>query len=127
MAATAKLIGITVTGMEGFGMVGTGIQVIAILAQWSSWHRIDVAAAITQTGYGPPPGYGGHYAWAYGTPSLWRRGQRCRRDRNRGNSYWRGCIANVPLEAIFSSTAAECISGFPIDTSGLIELRCAGP
>jgi hypothetical protein len=43
MAATIKLIGITATGMEGFGMVGTGIQVIGILAQWSSWLRIDVS------------------------------------------------------------------------------------
>jgi hypothetical protein len=42
MVATTKLIGITATGMEGFGMVVTGIQVIGILAQWSSWHRIDV-------------------------------------------------------------------------------------
>jgi hypothetical protein len=40
MAATIKLIGITTTGMEGFGMVGTGIQVIGILAQSSSWRRI---------------------------------------------------------------------------------------
>jgi hypothetical protein len=44
MAATTKLIGITATGMEGFGMVGTGIQVIGIPAQWSSSHRIDVSA-----------------------------------------------------------------------------------
>ncbi len=40
MAATIKPIGITATGMEGFGMVGTGIQVIGILAQSSSWRRI---------------------------------------------------------------------------------------
>jgi hypothetical protein len=44
MVAITKLIGITTTGMEGFGMVVTGIQVIGILAQWSSWHRIDVPA-----------------------------------------------------------------------------------
>jgi hypothetical protein len=41
MAATIKLIGITATGMGGFGMVGTGIQAIGILAQWSSWRRIN--------------------------------------------------------------------------------------
>jgi hypothetical protein len=41
MVATIKLIGITATGMEGFGMVGTGIQAIGILAQWSSWRRIN--------------------------------------------------------------------------------------
>jgi len=44
MVATTKLIGITATGMEGFGVMGTGTQVIGILAQWSSWHRIDVPA-----------------------------------------------------------------------------------
>ena len=44
MAATTKLIGITATGMEGFGMVGTGIQVIGMPLQWSSWHRIDLSA-----------------------------------------------------------------------------------
>jgi hypothetical protein len=44
MVAITKLIGIIATGMEGFGMVGTGIQVIGILAQRSSWHRIDVPA-----------------------------------------------------------------------------------
>jgi hypothetical protein len=44
MAATTKLIGITATGMEGFGMVGTGIQVIGMPLQWSSWHRIDLPA-----------------------------------------------------------------------------------
>lgn len=42
MVATIKLIGITATGMEGFGMVGTGSQVIGILARWWSWRRIDV-------------------------------------------------------------------------------------
>jgi hypothetical protein len=36
MVATTKLIGITATGMEGFGMVGTGIQVIGMPLQWSS-------------------------------------------------------------------------------------------
>ena len=44
MAATTKLIGITATGMEGFGVVGTGIQVIGMPLQWSSWHRIDLLA-----------------------------------------------------------------------------------
>jgi hypothetical protein len=44
MVAITKLIGITATGMEAFGMVVIGIQVIGILAQWSSWHRIDVPA-----------------------------------------------------------------------------------
>jgi hypothetical protein len=44
MVAITMLIGITATGMEGFGMVVTGIQGIGILAQWSSWHRIDVPA-----------------------------------------------------------------------------------
>jgi hypothetical protein len=44
MVATTELIGITATGMEGSGMAGTGTQVIGILAQWLSWHRIDVAA-----------------------------------------------------------------------------------
>jgi hypothetical protein len=44
MVATTKLIGITATGMEGFGMVGTGIQVIGIPAQWSSSRRIDLSA-----------------------------------------------------------------------------------
>jgi hypothetical protein len=44
MAATTKLIGITATGMEGFGMAGTGIQVIGIPVRWSSWHHIDLPA-----------------------------------------------------------------------------------
>jgi hypothetical protein len=44
MAATTKLIGITATGMEGFGMVGTGTQVIGMRLQWWSWHRIDLPA-----------------------------------------------------------------------------------
>ena len=62
MAATAKLIGITATGMEGFGMVGTGIQVIGMQLQWSSWHRIDLpldCRAISQShpgSYRPAPG-----------------------------------------------------------------------
>jgi hypothetical protein len=43
-AATATLTGITATGMEGIGTVGTGTRVIGILAQWSSWHRIDLPA-----------------------------------------------------------------------------------